>query len=1075
MGNDLLIIIKMGLESASIIFFLACCKVPSSNNASCVNDDAMEASIALFRAYLMKTVIPAINQTGHLMDYSRIAVKTVSPTRCLKNRSPSKSTDESSTSELAQMRTRDVKKETSKMYPVLLQDMRKLYRMINERTVSLLVLLFERLQILAQHVALDDQQVLLITNGAISTMEIECSEGAMGLAQPGRDPFSLTSRDSGNSVAFSVQIQLSGISLLACLFQRYSNHREVILEDIFPLMLKIPTQKKSMRSFAIQYTLCQAPNKVEELTTKLTLLPPPHTIQMMTSLILSLVQCCVTFPKRGNKSRISPLATGSHCCWNVADSLIQQLLQRCSTGKGDTASEFRPFLVRFVEDLLTVWILPDYPAAEMLLLSIIRRLTLEVNNATKNKCNQQTNFTQETTYINLAFDILAKVSVVQARALALTRNDPIAIISIRASRRDLMISCDSCYTFFKGASVDILSAECVPDEWYCDSCRLGSIALREQRKYDISLIDDRYVLQHAFTTSLTKSNGLLESENAIRLHLALWIEEIEKVSNTSDSQAKLIRDLCRHFNASRPSGPFGESLSNEGYSRLLLARMANSSFMLKSFRPQIAFLIRILSDETGAANGTNGLRKVSLKVIERICEADPSLMTSGIIIKAVSSRLTDDSISVREAALSLVGSFVVHTPVVAAAFHASLLGCLGDVGVSVRKRGVKIFQSILISNDTYEGRSEVYDSLFKLAANPKEEDVVRDLVHELFYNLWLTNTGEILNEYSRSIRGGSGEPSCGTSIQPANCVTPPTAVGESIVEGTKRRRSRADVAISQMIDVVRVGETGDHLYAMLSDLLETDENQKTDIDPSSNLLSHNSPGRRKSSGTAATLAASKRRSKFRLSHLHQDECTALLVSALFEALVSLEERRSIKSQEYDGKNLAAALQTIEVFAKLAPSRIFPHVDVLLPYLKADNGVPMEDESIIVGAVCDILFRLVSPISVVRDQAVYQERYSYFDPLAISNTVANDLVQISYKFGASALNSAVRVLVMLANLHFHDEDNPCVKACLTLARTFYSYLYKKASIPDLSKSDVSTVKLIFDLLKVGSQYFWMTVV
>jgi cohesin loading factor subunit SCC2 len=83
-----------------------------------------------------------------------------------------------------------------------------------------------------------------------------------------------------------------------------------------------------------------------------------------------------------------------------------------------------------------------------------------------------------------------------------------------------------------------------------------------------------------------------------------------------------------------------------------------------------------MSDTVGSS-----FHKLSVKAIERTVEGDHQLMLMPAITKAVSRRLTDDTISVREAAVSLVGSYVVQFPAVTKAFHASLLHCLSGVGV----------------------------------------------------------------------------------------------------------------------------------------------------------------------------------------------------------------------------------------------------------------------------------------------------------------------------------------------------------------------------------------------------------
>src|SRR5687768_8550385 len=99
------------------------------------------------------------------------------------------------------------------------------------------------------------------------------------------------------------------------------------------------------------------------------------------------------------------------------------------------------------------------------------------------------------------------------------------------------------------------------------------------------------------------------------------------------------------------------------------------------------------------------------------------------INKAVTQRFSDEAISVREAAVTLVGTYVVHTPAVANAYHSAFLVGLNDTGVSVRKRTVKILQDILCSNPSYKGRAAACSEMLRLAADPKEDDGVRDLIY----------------------------------------------------------------------------------------------------------------------------------------------------------------------------------------------------------------------------------------------------------------------------------------------------------------------------------------------------------
>jgi len=296
-----------------------------------------------------------------------------------------------------------------------------------------------------------------------------------------------------------------------------------------------------------------------------------------------------------------------------------------------------------------------------------------------------------------------------------------------------------------------------------------------------------------------------------------------------------------------------------------------------------------------------------MSALPQIVEGDSGLMQLPFITKAVSKRLKDQSISVREAAVSLVGSYVVQSPAVASCFQASLLGCLRDPGVSVRKRAVRIFQEILLSNPGYKGHSVVCGAMLKQAADPKEEDSVRDLIHELFVKLWLEN-GDALVPYSPK------------KPAPSDGAAGPNSSGRKGKEKSRPdAQKRVEVAAEQMMEVVRASGSNEHLETLLTKLLHG----TTDADK----------GRKKV----------ERRKWEGLARKHCDQ----IVSSLFELLISIEEQRA--DRPLIGMDIAATLQTIAIFSELSPDTVLENAHSLLPYLKADNSVRPEDEQRIVGA------------------------------------------------------------------------------------------------------------------------------
>ncbi|XP_023857155.1 nipped-B-like protein A [Salvelinus sp. IW2-2015] len=77
------------------------------------------------------------------------------------------------------------------------------------------------------------------------------------------------------------ELQLCAIKLVTAVFSRYEKHRQLILEEIFTSLARLPTSKRSLRNFRLNSS-----DRDGE----------PMYIQMVTALVLQLIQCVVHLP-----------------------------------------------------------------------------------------------------------------------------------------------------------------------------------------------------------------------------------------------------------------------------------------------------------------------------------------------------------------------------------------------------------------------------------------------------------------------------------------------------------------------------------------------------------------------------------------------------------------------------------------------------------------------------------------------------------------------------------------------------------------------------------------------------------
>lgn len=406
---------------------------------------------------------------------------------------------------------------------------------------------------------------------------------------------------------------------------------------------------------------------------------------------------------------------------------------------------------------------------------------------------------------------------------------------------------------------------------------------------------------------------------------------------------------------------------------------------------------------------------------------------------AVTTRFSDEAISVREAAVSLVGLYVVHSPAVANAFHPAFMVGLHDPGTSVRKRTIKMLQDILCTNPSYKGRAEACTAMLSLAADPKEEDLVRDAIYDLFLKVWLENGEEkviqevaspgspeveeslmspgrkVLNMEFVNATGDlvpfTPTPQLNSTLSPLPTIRETRSTERRIKK--RRLQIRSEIAAEQMVEVVKAADTGEHLTTLFRDLLDGE----SDADK----------GRK-------TSARRKRRS------LAEGHCS-MLVDAIFEILLRVEENRS-SNEGATSKDVVAVIRTIVVFTSISPGDVHQHLDTLLPYLKADNGMSFQEEAVVVASLCDAVARVAPVMS--KDE---------LDELS-TTSLADDLVKITFKFGREALSSAVRALSALAHHKEGSESSPFRAKILSLAKTFYGYLSRHRVEDDFASMKVS---------------------
>lgn len=119
------------------------------------------------------------------------------------------------------------------------------------------------------------------------------------------------------------------------------------------------------------------------------------------------------------------------------------------------------------------------------------------------------------------------------------------------------------------------------------------------------------------------------------------------------------------------------------------------------------------------------LRSKALRGLGSIVVADPDVLKLDIVKTGIEDRLSDSSPAVRDAAVDLIGKYIVQRSELAEQYFHHISMRVTDTGLGVRKRVVKLLRDMFNVTDNYEVKISICCKLIE--ATNDEDDGVTDL------------------------------------------------------------------------------------------------------------------------------------------------------------------------------------------------------------------------------------------------------------------------------------------------------------------------------------------------------------
>ncbi|KAL1427179.1 hypothetical protein MTO96_017685 [Rhipicephalus appendiculatus] len=551
------------------------------------------------------------------------------------------------------------------------------------------------------------------------------------------------------------ELQLHALRLVTTIFAHYEKHRQLILEDILASIARLPTSKRSLRNYRLNS---------EEY------------IQMLTALVLQLIHSVVRLPEgapvprelaetskdktaEGKDKAVDAdvlIVTSYDAAVHTAANFLSVFLRKCGTKNEDM--DYRPVFENFVQDLLSTVNKPEWPASE-LILSLLGRLLVQ-------------NFSNKSLDMSLRVASLDYLGVVAARLRKDAVNSQIKKETVKDILRqieedeedDLPLT-----SLSKGArpmdETQLLQRALLH---YLDANLDSDPSLQFSRRFYVAqwyrdaMAEAKAEKNHGdeekeSTKSPSKTNSRTSRSKASRRNCEPEEEEEEDEKKTSapneEQQAKLAalveerKKFLLHLAKPQDSGSGLKSeqgtldyATAELISRFLASRRPFS----QSFDVYLTQILRVLSESAVA------VRTKAMKCLTLVVEADPSILGRPDMRQGVHGRLLDHSTSVREAAVDLVGKFILVRPELTHKYYDMLTERILDTGVSVRKRVIKILKDVCLEQPEFEKIPEI---CVKIIGRVNDEEGIKKLVGEVFQSMWFTpqNSEERLLQKVRHI------------------------------------------------------------------------------------------------------------------------------------------------------------------------------------------------------------------------------------------------------------------------------------------------------------------------------------
>ncbi|KAI0088475.1 hypothetical protein BDY19DRAFT_165528 [Irpex rosettiformis] len=511
-------------------------------------------------------------------------------------------------------------------------------------------------------------------------------------------------------------LRLDALALIRSIFANYEDQRGWIIEEILSSLIKLSDTKQKAGQFRLRDG--RSIRTVSALLMQL-VQTSAHDVRVeVDSLRRARQQDLVmgghstmkaqnkeTFLDEKDMEELRLYASGLDSATKAAKTIIAFLTHRSGktkSTKNANEAEYRIIFDNLIADLLTVLFWPEWPAAAVVLGVAVRFMVSSLDDI-KTSTQSENNAAK-----TMALDHLGVIAArLRPNSMRTSRsNAHLTSVDENFSKRD-----HKGLKALMGAHRDISLYLCrrSSEDQACQSARELSIVVLGQ---ELAII-------------LKQCARLLEDPNE---------DDGSDIQDELVSYGKKMKEMLHTIWDDQTVDVFDSGTSQEEIQRIdQLAEEIGMTQGLKSyFNPILNTVIQSLDAQPVF------MRTKALKALGQIITSDPEILSAKTVRHSIDAHLLDSSSAVRDAAVELIGKYIIESPQLADKYYKQVADRIQDTGLGVRKRVLKLFKTLYGATNDRMRRIDMCNRIVQRMGD--EDDTVKDLAMKTLEELWFTDT-----------------------------------------------------------------------------------------------------------------------------------------------------------------------------------------------------------------------------------------------------------------------------------------------------------------------------------------------